>query len=165
MALFHSFYGWVIFHCIYIYIYIYIYTPCLFYPFLCQWTFRLHPCPGYCIFLFYFIFSFIFISWRLITLQYCSGFCHTLTWISLGYTCIPHPDPPPISLSTQSLCVFPVHQPRALVSCIQPGLVICFTIDNIHVSVLFSRNIPPSPSPTESKSLFCASVSLVLFCI
>ena len=22
------------------------------------------------------------ISWRLITLQYCSGFCHTLTWIS-----------------------------------------------------------------------------------
>ena len=26
-----------------------------------------------------FFFSFIFISWRLITLQYCSGFCHTLT--------------------------------------------------------------------------------------
>ena len=24
-------------------------------------------------------FSFIFISWRLITLQYCSDFCHTLT--------------------------------------------------------------------------------------
>ena len=41
-----------------------------------------------------FIFSFIFISWRLITLQYCSGFCHTLTWISHGFTCIPHPDPP-----------------------------------------------------------------------
>ena len=36
----------------------------------------------------------IFISWRLITLQYCSGFCHTLTWISHGFTCIPHPDPP-----------------------------------------------------------------------
>ena len=41
-----------------------------------------------------FFFSFIFISWRLITLQYCSGFCHTLTWISHGVTCIPHPDPP-----------------------------------------------------------------------
>ena len=25
--------------------------------------------------------SLIFISWRLLTLQYCSGFCHTLTWI------------------------------------------------------------------------------------
>ena len=35
-----------------------------------------------------------FISWRLITLQYCSGFCHTLTWISHGFTCIPQPDPP-----------------------------------------------------------------------
>ena len=41
-----------------------------------------------------FFFSFIFISWRLITLQYCSGFCYTLTWISHGFTCIPHPDPP-----------------------------------------------------------------------
>ena len=39
-------------------------------------------------------FPFIFISWRLITLQYCSGFCHTLTWISHGFTCIPHPDLP-----------------------------------------------------------------------
>ena len=28
---------------------------------------------------FFSFFSFIFISWRLITLQYCSGFCHTLT--------------------------------------------------------------------------------------
>ena len=26
-----------------------------------------------------FFFQIIFISWRLITLQYCSGFCHTLT--------------------------------------------------------------------------------------
>ena len=31
-----------------------------------------------------FFFSFIFFTWRLITLQYCSGFCHTLTWISHG---------------------------------------------------------------------------------
>ena len=41
-----------------------------------------------------FFFSFIFISWRLITLQYCSGFCHTLTWISHGLTCVLLPDPP-----------------------------------------------------------------------
>ena len=34
-----------------------------------------------------------FFNWRLITLQYC-GFCHTLTWISHGCTCVPHPDPP-----------------------------------------------------------------------
>ena len=36
---------------------------------------------------------------------------------------------------------------------------------NIHVSMLFSQNTPPSPSPTEPKSLFCTSVSLFLFCI
>ena len=36
----------------------------------------------------------IFISWRLINLQYCSGCCHTLTWISHGFTRVPHPDPP-----------------------------------------------------------------------
>ena len=47
-----------------------------------------NPCQ-YLLFLFFF-----FISWRLITLQYCSGFCHTLTWTSHGFTCIPHPDPP-----------------------------------------------------------------------
>ena len=105
-------------------------------------------------------FSFIFISWRLITLQYYSGFCHTLTLISHGFTCIPHPDPPPTSLSTHFLWVFPVHQARTLASCIQPGLVICFTLDNIHVSMMFSWNIPPSPSPTELKD---CSIHLCLF--
>ena len=112
----------------------------------------------------YLFFSFIFMSWRLITFQYCSGFCHTLTWISHGFTCIPHPDPP-LPPPSQTLWVFPVHQARAIVSCIHPGLVICFTLDNIHVSMLFSWNIPPSPSPTESKSLFYTSVSLFLSCI
>ena len=42
----------------------------------------------------YLFFKFIYFSWRLITLQYCSGFCHTLIWISHGCTCVPHPDPP-----------------------------------------------------------------------
>ena len=37
----------------------------------------------------------------------------------------PIPMPPPTSLSTRYLWVFPVHQARALVSCIPPGLVIC----------------------------------------
>ena len=30
----------------------------------------------------------------MITLQYCSSFCHTLTWISHGCTCVPHPESP-----------------------------------------------------------------------
>ena len=110
-------------------------------------------------------FSFIFMSWRLITLQYCSGFCYTLTWISHGFICVPHPESPSTSFPIPSLWVIPVHQPQALVSCIQPGLVICFTLDSIHISMLFSQIIQPSPSPTESKSLFCTSVSLFLSCI
>ena len=36
----------------------------------------------------FFFLSFFFISWRLITLQYCSGFWHTLKWISHGFTCV-----------------------------------------------------------------------------
>ena len=47
------------------------------------------PASGSFLFFFFFL-----ISWRLITLQYCSGFCHTLKWISHGFTCSPHPDTP-----------------------------------------------------------------------
>ena len=41
---------------------------------------------------FFFLFNFIF-NWRIITLQYCDDFCHTSTWISHRYTCVPpHPE-------------------------------------------------------------------------
>ena len=46
-------------------------------------TFKIHyvdVCNNWLGFYYYYFyyFSFIYISWRLITLQYCSGFCHTL---------------------------------------------------------------------------------------
>jgi len=44
-------------------------------------------------------------------------------------------------------------------------LVIYFTYGNVHVSVLFSHIIPPSPSSTQSKNLFFIFVSLLLSCI
>ena len=78
---------------------------------LCNTTVQKHP--------FFFFFNFyFFISWRLITSQYCSGFCHTLTWISHGYTCIPHPDPPlppppPPDPSGSSQCTRPEHLSHA----------------------------------------------------
>ena len=53
----------------------------------------------------------------------------------------PIPIPSSTSLYTQFLWVFPVHQAQALVSCIQPGLVICFTLENIHVLMLLSISV------------------------
>ena len=82
-------------------------------------------------------------------------------WISHGYTCVPPSWTP---------CHLPLHPipqgcPRALALCsaswIKLALVICFTYDNIHVSMLFSQIILLSPSPKESK---ICSLHLCLFC-
>ena len=73
----------------------------------------------------------------------------------------PLPPPSPSHPSGSSPCTSPEHP----VSCIEPGLDVCFTYDNIHVSMLFSQIIPPLPSPTEPKSLFFTSISLLLSCI
>ena len=72
-------------------------------------------------------------------------------------------NPPPTTLPISSLWVIPVHQPQA--SCIEPRLAIHFLQDSIQVSMPFSQIIPPSPSPSESKSPFYTSVSLLLSCI
>ena len=108
-----------------------------------------------------YIFPFIFCLFFNFTILY--WFCHTLTWIRHGCASVPHPEPPlpppsPSHPSGSSQGTSPEHR----VSCIDPGLTICFTYDNLHVSVPFSQIIPPSPSPTESKKLFYTSVSLFL---
>ena len=107
-------------------------------------------------------FLFIYFNWRLITLQYCDGFCHTLTWISHGCTCVPILNPPPTSLPIPSLRLSQCTSFECPVTGIECGLVIYFTYGNLHVPMLFSQIIPPSPSPTESKKLFFISVSLLL---
>ena len=73
---------------------------------VCLYHWQCHSLYFFFPFKFFFIF---FFSWKLITLQYCSGFCHTLTWISHGFTCIPHPDPP----SHLPLYPLPLSLPRA----------------------------------------------------
>ena len=80
-------------------------------------------------------------------------------WLYLCSPCrTPLPPPSLPHLSGSSQCISPEHP----VSFIKPGLTICFTYDNIHISMLFSQIIPPSPSPTEFKRLFYTSVSLLL---
>ena len=85
-----------------------------------------------------------------------------LPWV---YMCSPSwtplPPPSPSNPSGSSQCTSPEHP----VSCIEPGLVIHFTYDNLHVSMPFSHIIMPLPSATESKRLFNMSVSLLLSCI
>ena len=110
----------------------------------------------------FFKYKFIYFNWRLITVQYCIGFAIHQNESATGKHVFPVLDPlPHPSLyhpSGSSQCTSPKHP----VSCIEPGLVIRFIYDIMHVSMPFSRIIPPSPSPTESKRLFYTSVSLLL---
>ena len=71
-----------------------------------------------------------------------------------------NPFPPPSPSHPSGL--FQCTGPERPVSCIELGLAIYFTYGNIHVSMPFSQIIPPLPSPTESKSLFFTSASLLL---
>ena len=68
------------------------------------------------------------------------------------------PPPTPYHLSGSSPCTSPKHP----VSCIEHRLALLFLHDSINVSLPFFQIIPPSPSPSDSKSPFYTSVSLLL---
>ena len=110
----------------------------------------------------FYIFNYLFIFY--FTLQHCIGFAIHWHESVTGVHEFPILNPYPTTLPS-SLWVIPVHQPKHSVSCIKHRLAIRFLHDSIHVSMSFSQIIPPSPSPTEFKSLFHTSVSLLLSCI
>ena len=111
---------------------------------------------------FFFFFSFIFISWRLTTSQYRSGSCHTLTWISPGFTCIPHPDP----ISHLPLYPVPLGLPSA------PGLSTCrqilYRLSHQGWYVIYTNpKLPVHPSlspPTHWQSQVCSLCLSGCFC-
>ena len=107
----------------------------------------------------YFFYIYFFLILLYFTLQYCIGFAIHQHESTMGVQVFPtlNPNHP----SGSSKCTSPKHP----VSCIKPGLVICFIYDILHVSMPFSQIIPPSPISTESKTLFYSSVSLLLSCI
>ena len=117
----------------------------------------------YGVLLYFFSFAIIYFIYLFIYFTILYGL---LPYINMNtprvYTCSPSwsplPPPSPSHPSGSSQCTSPEHP----VSCIGPGLAICFTYDIIHVSAPFSQIIPPSPSPIESKRLFYTSVSLLL---
>ena len=113
-----------------------------------------------CTSLFYFAEFFFFFFF--LTSQYCIGFAIHWHESATGVHVFPILNPPSTSLPIPSLWSSQCTNPNHPISCIEPGLAIRFTYDNIHVSMPFSQIIPPSPSPTESKTLFCTSESLLL---
>ena len=117
-----------------------------------------HICESVYLFIYLFLnfFYFILLYNTVLVLPYINMNPPQVYTYSQSWT--PLPPPSPYHLSGSSQCTSPKHP----VSCIEPRLAIHFLHDSIHVSMPFSQIISPSPSPTESKSLFYTSVSLLL---
>ena len=102
-----------------------------------------------------FFLNFIYFNQRLVTLQYCGGFCHTWTWISHGCTYVPPPwtpnplpSPPHPSVLSQSTDF------ECTASCIELALVTYFQFSSVALLYnslqphgLHARVTCPSPTP------------------
>ena len=120
---------------------------------------RSRKCMLSLFFFFNFYFYFILFYNTVLVLPYIDM---NLPWVYMSsQSWTPFPPPSPYHLSGSSQCTSPKHP----VSCIGHRLAIRFLHDSIHVSMPFSQIIPPSPSPSESKSPLYTSVSLLLSCI
>ena len=111
------------------------------------------------LFFFFFYFYFILLYNTVLVLAYMDM---NPPWVYMSsQTWTPLQPPIPHHPSGSSPCTSPKHP----ASCIEHRLAIRFLHDSIHVSMPFSQIIPPSPSPSESKSPLYTSVSLLLSCI
>ena len=107
----------------------------------------------------------IYFNWRIVTLQYCDGFAIYQYESATGV----HVSPPSWTRFSPPSLLHPSRLSQSTdfgcsASYIKLALVIYFTYPKVYVSMLFFQIIPPSPSPTESISLFFMSVSSLLPC-
>ena len=106
--------------------------------------------------------KFIYFNWRLIILQYCSGFCHTLTWISHGCMCVSHPEHPshlpphPIPLG---------HPSGPALSTLSHASILDWQSISHMIIYMFQCYSPKSshPCPLPQSPKVC-SIHLCLFC-
>ena len=117
------------------------------------------------LFRFFFLLSFFLnFNWRLIILQYCGGFWHTLIRISYGCTCVPHPDSPS-HLPPHSI---PQGHPSApVLSTLPHALNLDWQSDSQMIIYMFQCYSLKSSHPhlSQYNSLSFTSGSLLLSCI
>ena len=108
-----------------------------------------------------FFFFLVYFSWRLSTLQYFSGFCHTLIWISHGFTCVPHPEPP-FHLSPHPI---PLGHPSAPApSTLSHASNLDWRSVSHMIIYIFSAILPDRPTLALSQSPKDCSIHLCLLC-
>ena len=114
-------------------------------------------------FLIYLFLKFIYFNWRLITLQYCSGFAIYWHESAMGIHVFPILSTHPTFLPISFLWVIPVHQPWA----VHASNLDWWSVS--HMIIYMFQGHPPKsshlhPLPQSPKD-FYTSVSLLLSCI